>query len=213
MSSSSIFVIDQDFNGFETIEYKNSWWFSPIIWDVLLEKYMHDEIQTPYGHKKSLIGLGGDQLLRQLNEVVNSCNNIADRICWELSMQQIFFSKDKNIVAQGIKDFLINNKKFDLNDEGVSPLEREHIVERFKQIADDILAIDETKHPNFVFKNTSVDDGVEYWFYGYDEDIDDSRGKSLNEWDKVIVEFVKIDGGNLSFVDNVEYFASPSLPQ
>ena len=203
MSSSSIFVMDQDFNGFETIEYENSWWFSPNVWDVLLDKYMHDEIQTPYGYKKSLIGIGGDQLQRQLNEVVNNCNDSADRICWELSMQQIFFSKDKNIVSQGIKDFLINNKKFNLNDEGISPLEREHIVERFKQIVDDILAIDETKHPNFVFKNTSVDDGVGYWFYGYDEDIDDSRRKSLDEWDKVITEFVKIDGENLSFVDNV----------
>ncbi len=206
MSVSSLYLVDQDFYGIESKEYANSWLFAPIVWGVLLDKYLRDEIQTPYGYKKSFIGLGGDQLQRQLNEVVNNCNDIADRICWELSMQQIFFSKDKDIIAQGINDFLTNNKKFDLNDEGVSPLEREHIVERFNQMVDDILAIDETKHPNFVFKNTSVDDGVERWFYDYDEEIDESRDKSLKEWDKVIAEFVKIARGDLSFVNNVEYF-------
>lgn len=31
MSSSSLFVIDKNFNGFETNEYGNSWLYSPIV--------------------------------------------------------------------------------------------------------------------------------------------------------------------------------------
>ncbi len=206
MSSSSIYLLDQSFNGFVDEEYKNSWLFSTIIWDVLLEKYMHDEIQTPYGYKKGIIGFGGNQLQRQLNEIINNCDSISDRICWELSMQQIFFSKDKDIVAQGIKDFLVNNNKFHLTDEGVSYLALEHIAERFDQIADDILENDEKKYPYFVFKNTSVDDNVEYWFEQYDKETDEYKDKSLKDWDTVIAEFVKIDDGKISFINNIDYF-------
>ncbi|WP_175560634.1 hypothetical protein [Paenibacillus sp. NAIST15-1] len=167
---------------------------------------MHNEILTPYGYKKSLIGLDGDKLQRQLNEIINNCNNISDRICWEISMQQIFFTKDKDIVVRGIKDFLVNNKEYHLNDDGVSCLEYEHIAERFNQIADNISDIDEKKSPYFVFKNTSVDDGVEYWFEQYDEETEEYKEKSLKDWDKLIAEFVKIEDGQISFINNLDYF-------
>ena len=206
MSSSSIYVLDQNFNGAVGEEYINSWWFSPIIWNVLLRKYMYDEIQTPYGYEKSIIGPGGNELIMQLNEIINNCDSISDRICWKLSMQQIFFSKDKDIVAQGIKDFLTYNKKFHLTDEGQSILELDHIAERFNQIADDISEIDEEEYPNFVLKNSSVDDGVKKWFEQYVEENDEYKDKSLRDWDTVIAEFVKIDDGKISFINNIDYF-------
>lgn len=45
MSSSSIYGIRKDYTGEEILEYKNSWYFSPIIWSVLPDKYIHDYIQ------------------------------------------------------------------------------------------------------------------------------------------------------------------------
>ena len=62
MSSSSLWTIGKSYNGKIDKEYHNSWFFSPVVWDVLLDKYMHDEIQTPYGYKKSIIGMGGAEL-------------------------------------------------------------------------------------------------------------------------------------------------------
>lgn len=206
MSSSSLWLIDKEFNGVVGSEYKNSWWFSPIVWDVLLDKYMYNEIQTPYGYKKSLIGTGGRELGVKLNNIINNCNNLSDRICWELTNQQVFFTKDKEVIAQGIKNFVVNNKQFHISDEGVSYLEYEHIKERFNSIANDILEINHELYPYFVFKNTSVDDSVEYWFEHYDEETDEYRSKSLKEWDKVITEFVSIIDGKISFSTNIEYF-------
>jgi hypothetical protein len=205
---SSIFMIDQNFNGVEELEYQNSYWFTPIIWNVLLDKYMHDEIQTPDGYTKSFIGFGGYELQQQLNKIINNCDSISDRICWEISMQQIFFSKDKNIIAEAIKDFLVNNNKFYLSDEDISYLNTAHIAERFNQIADDILKIDKENYPHFVFKNNSIDDGVQSWFSEYDDETDESKEKSLNEWNTVIAEFVEIDDGKISFINNINYFKS-----
>lgn len=95
MSSSSLWLMDEQYNGVIDREYHNSWWFSPVVWDVLLDKYMHNEIQTPYGYKKSLIGFGGEGLDVKLNDIMNKSDNFSDRVCWELSNQQVFFTKDK----------------------------------------------------------------------------------------------------------------------
>lgn len=210
MSRSSLWVMDSNFNGLESIEYRNSWWFSPVVWDVLLDKYMHDDIQTPYGYKKSLIGFGSEGLDRKLNESVNNCDNFADRICWELSNQQVFFTKDKKEIAQAIKDFAKNNTRFHIcKDEGVSVLTFGHIVERFEKIANDILEVDEKEYPNFIFKNTSVDDGVEYWFEKYDEESEEYSSESLKKLDKMVTEFVVIEDGKIKeFVNNLKYFTA-----
>jgi hypothetical protein len=115
MGSSSIYMIDHNFNGIEDFEYNNSWLFAPIIWNVLLNKYMRHDIQTPYGYRKGLIGFGG---------------------------------------------------------------------------------------------NKSVDDGVESWFSKYDDETDEYKEKSLNECSTVIAEFVKINDGEITFINNFNYFKS-----
>lgn len=207
MSSSSLWLMDKEFNGVVSNDYHNSWWFSPIVWDVLLDKYMHDEIQTPYGYKKSIIGMDGLELGNQLNKIINNCDNFSDRICWEITNQQVFFTKDKQVIAEAIRDFAKNNTAYHIDKEkGKSYLTFEHIAERFNAIANDILAINEELYPYFVFKNTSVDDNVEYWFDYYDEETDEYRNKTLKEWDKVITEFVNINNGEISFSTNVAYF-------
>lgn len=208
MSRSSLWVMNKEFNGFEEVEFQNSWWFSPVVWDVLLDKYMHDAIQTPFGYKKSLIGLDGNNLSNQLNVIVNLCENFPDRVCWELSNQQVFFTKDKEAVAKAIRDFAENNTSYYIHEEeGKSVLTFEHIAERFNEIADSILALDETHYPYFIFKNTSVDDGVEYWFEKYEEETDEYTSSTLKEIDKNVTEFVVIKGGSITgFTRNLDFF-------
>ena len=62
--------------------------------------------------------------------------------------------KDKNFVADCIDEFINNALLID-----------DYDVERFNTIANDIRTLDTLKYKFFVFKNTSVDDEVENWFY------------------------------------------------
>lgn len=210
MSTSSLWVMNKDFFGHKVAEYANSWWFSPIVWEVLLDKYMHDEIQTPYGIKKSLVGMFGDELQGPLNDKVNNSDSFSNRVCWELSNQQVFFTKDKRNVADAIRTFCSDNTAYHISrDEKKSVLTFEHVIERFNQIADDIQALDENEHPYFIFKNTSVDDGVEYWFSDYDEEKDEEVALSLRDMDRYITEFVTIEDDKIAgFVGNLDYFKS-----
>lgn len=210
MSCSSLWLMDEELNGVVDREYSNSWWFSPIAWDVLLDKYMYEEIQTPYGFKKSLIGRGGDELGVQLNKIINNCENFSDRICWELSNQQVFFTKNKKAIAQAIKDFAKKNTRFHISEEkSISYLEFEHIAERFNEIANHILEIDANKYPYFIFKNTSVDDNVEFWFEKYDEETDEYSSVPLSELDKYVTEFVVIEDEEIKkFISNLDFVAA-----
>lgn len=215
MSYSSLYVIKKDFTGEIQADYKNSWLFSPIVWEVLCEKYIPQDIQTPFGYKKSIISDVSGVLHGKLNDKVNNCENTPDRVCWEMSNQQIFFTKDKNCIAESIKKFVEQNKQYDKSEEdNISPLEREHIIERFNEIADHILEIDENEYPYFVFKNTSVDDSVQYWFSEYDKETENYIAKSLDKWDKILAEFVVIENEKITnFIDNREFFTNQPKSQ
>ena len=207
MSCSSLYGIKKDYTGEELYEYRNSWLFSPIVMGILPEKYIPYEIQTPYGFKKSIIGMGGQEIWKKTNNKINNCDNTPDRICWEMSNQQIFFTKDKECIANSIRKFVEQNKGYDKSDEdNLSSLEREHIIERFNEIADDIIGLDEKEYPYFVLKNTSVDDGVSFWFSDYDEEKDEYTDKSIKDWDKFLAEFVVIEDGKIAkFISNLDF--------
>lgn len=206
MSTSSLYGIKKNYTGEELCEYANSWLFSPIVWRVLPDKYIPLEIQTPYGYKKSIIFDMTGGIWRKINNIMNNSDNTPDRICWELSNQNIFFTKDKKCISESIRKFAEQNIGYDKReDDGISSLEREHIVERFNEIANDILALDENEYPYFVFKNTSCDDNVERWFYGYDEN-DECADKSLRDLDEFVAEFVVIEGERIvKFINNLDY--------
>jgi len=205
MSSSSLWVMDKDYNGQEVVEFQNSWLFSPIIWDVLLDKYLRNEIQTPYGYKKSIVT--DIRLHPVLNEKVNNCGCMPDRVCWELSNQQVFFTKDKHVVASAIRKFVHMNNNYDRTKDGRYPLKAENIVARFNAIADEIEKTDENVSPYFIFKNTSCDDNVENWFSKYDEETEESIDRSLKDVDKRVTEFVVIENSKIvNFIGNLDYF-------
>lgn len=207
MSYSSLFGIKKDYTGEQIFKYHNSWLFSPVVWGVLPEKYIPTYVMTPYGFKKGIIGFEGNDVWLKTNSHINTCDNTPDRICWELSNEQIFSTKDKVCIANAIHEFVKQNKSYDKSrEDGLSPFERPHIVERFDKIANDILSLDENEYPYFVLKNTSVDDSVEYWFNPYDEDEDRHVTKSLKDWDKFLTEFVIIVDGKIeNFVSNLDY--------
>lgn len=149
MSYSTLYGITENLYGETVSDYKNSWTFSPAIWGFLEQKY----------HTQSIIGFHGHEGCKEINTIMNKGENLVEQICWELSNQQVFCVKDKDFVADCIDKFI-----------DVARLINDYDVERFNTIANDIRRLDTSKYKFFVFKNTSVDDAVENWFYKYDED-------------------------------------------
>lgn len=204
MSQSSLWVMDGEYMGSEVCEFNNSWLFSPIVWDVLLEKYL------PYRRLKLLDGelagfmssvMSDKKLNSDLNEKINNCDCLQDRVCWEMSNQQVFFGKDKELISKAIEEFLEINKKYQ---DGI--LEKKHISERFKEIADTVAGLDEKIDKYFIFKNTNCDDNVEYWFSQYNEEEEEYESRPLSGVNKRVTEFVYIKDGTIEFVSNLDYF-------
>ena len=200
MSSSSLWAIDKEFQGEKLIEFNNSWLFIPIAWNILLQKYFPVESQN--GKKNFLtVAILDKSVDSKLNHKINECRIQEDRVLWELGNQQVFFTRDKEFVADCIVKFLETNSELAV-DLG------EHIHDRYKEVAAEIRAINQEEHPYFVLKNTSCDDNVEYWFEKYNEDEGEYEPRSLREiTDKTVTEFVVINERKIiKFIDNIDYF-------
>lgn len=203
MSHSSLYGIKKNYIGEVVKEYKNSWWFSPVVWDILSDKTLP---RNCWGYVQSIVGSRGHEVWKKINDKMNSSDNTPDRICWEMTNQQIFFVKDKECIAENIRKFVEQNKQYDKDSDNLSPLEREHIVERFNEIAEDILGLDESEYLYFVFKNTSCDDTVEFWFRIINEGVEKYEKKTIKDWDEFLAEFVIINDGEITeFISNLDY--------
>lgn len=203
MSSSSLYGITKDYKGKEINEYKNSWYFSPVVYSVLSDKLL----PRKHGYIQNVIGFGGREVWNNINNILNSSDFLADRVLWELSNQNIFKTKDKRIIADCIKDFLKINNKYDKSDEdNISVLKRDYIIERWNEIATDIENLNEEEFPFFVFKNTSCDDSVESWFLKYNEESNEYESRGLNECEDLVAEFVIIENNSIvDYILNIEY--------
>lgn len=202
MSYSSLYVIDKKFYGEKDADFGNSWLFSPIVWNVLSEKYLPKK----YGMTQSVIGLDGTKVWNEINNIMNSSDNACERICWEMTNQCVFFTKDKKCISDSILKFANTHKEYGKGDDGIGALEREHIIERFAEISNSIMSIDEKKYPYFVFKNSSCDDEVERWFDKYDSEIDEYVPSSLKDFPELVTEFVVIENGNIKdFIGNKKF--------
>ena len=70
MSSSSLYVINKNYEGECLIEYTNSWIFSPIIWQVLEDKYFKEDAK---GRKPSILSpFGGQDAWKDMNNILNN---------------------------------------------------------------------------------------------------------------------------------------------
>ena len=203
MSSSSLYGITKDYKGKEIIDYKNSWLFCPVVWSVLSDKLL----PRKYGYIQNVIGLDGEEVWKNINNILNNSDFLTDRVLWELSNEMIFKTKDKNIVADCIRDFLKVNSKYNKSDEdNVSVLKRDHIIKRWNEIATDIENLNEEEFPFFVFKNTSCDDSVEFWFTKYNEESGEYEEQGLDKCQGIVTEFVIIENGSIAdYIPNTEY--------
>ena len=196
MSSSYLFVINKKFQGKRLHEYENSWLFTPVVLEVLEDKYFE---LNDFGRKPSILLDISMNYWKSMNHIMNNSKMTDERVCWEISNQQIFFTKDKAVISDSILHFVENHKQYalteDNNNQKKSAMERPHIVERFMNIAMDIKNLDETKYPYFVLKNTSCDDSVEYWF---EYDRKKRRCKTLKDWEKLPNEFVTIENAEIT---------------
>lgn len=200
MSSSSLWVMNNNFNGEEVKEFSNYWLFTPVAWDILLDKYIP---RKPYEGKRSFLSASmfDKTIFGKLNEKINNTLVQEDRVLWELGNQQVFFTKDKDFIADCITAFLTTNSNLAIDLGG-------HIYSRYAEVAGEIRSIDDKEYPYFVFKNTSCDDGVEYWFTKYNNETDEREPRSLREIaDKTVTEFVVIDERKIiKFIGNIDYF-------
>ncbi len=212
MSYSSLWTIDKDWKGADIKEYRNSHLFAPIVWDILMCKYIPKEerrLEFPYyedgvkyEYETSFI-IWATSLFKKndnqwvLNEKIHNSEIQFDRVLWELSNLSVFNAKDKEFVADCIEKFVQTNFDYlDIEDNS-------HIKERFLAIAKDIRELpQDCKY--FVFKGTSCDDNVEWWFCSYDEDKDEDCEKKLSDWDKFVCEFTLIENDKVvRFADNL----------
>lgn len=154
-----------------------------------------------------MTGWFSEGVFEHLNDKINNCDNMPDRICWELSNQQIFFTKDKECIVENIHKFVEQNKGYYKFDDGVSALEKDHVVERFLEIASDILSLDEIIYPMFILKNTSVDETVSELFYIQNDETGKYEDCLLdNHINKCPYhDFVAIADGTLEFILHDEF--------
>lgn len=201
MSYSSLWTMDKKLMGKEEKEFRNSWLFTPIALDVLFHKYMPWKKVNRFGDKSNYITetMFDKTINKELNSLINNSEITEDRIIWEICNQQVFFSKDKEFVSECINKFIEINKEFMKDCQ-------EHIFDRFEVVAESINTIDVDNQPYFVFKNSSCDDSVEYWFNGYDEEKYEYFDRSLLDLNEYITEFVVIKNNNIKeFIPNIKF--------
>ena len=69
MSHSSLFGIKENYTGEIICDFKNSWFFSPVIMSVLPDKYIPKFITTPFGFKKSIISDITGEVFKRTNHI------------------------------------------------------------------------------------------------------------------------------------------------
>jgi hypothetical protein len=193
-------MIDKAMKLQDEIEYRNSWLFTPLIWDVLFHKYLPNKCMNRYtGEKDSFLGavMCNNSIHTTLNDKINSSRNFDDRVLWEIANQQIFFTKDKSMVSEAIKRFYEENKSSE------KLMAEDHIRDRFYEVSNDIDTLTGDSYC-FVFKNSSVDDGVVSWFRKYNAETEEYDDVSLLDAADPVAEFVLIEGNTITFVKNTD---------
>ena len=192
MSYTSLWIIDKNWSGTEYRQYPNSWLMPPIVWDVLMQKYIDADDRNGVNSYLAWVCACSakirDERWALLNSRINNTENQVDRIMWELAGLSVFNSKDKEFVASCIDDFVRENQIINIQ------LQTPPVIQRFFAIANDIRSL--PRHVKyFVIHPNSVDDSVEWWFHH----------KRLCSWDKFVCEFTLIEGNKVvGFSTNLE---------
>ena len=164
VSKSFIYTLNKNYVTHEIHGFDNSWLFSPMVWRRLCAEYLPKERLGDKMIPASFMGLNGVENWQKINDIMNHSDNHKLRIVWEMTNQQFFLTKDKFVIADAVESFLTI---FPTDDEGFAW--GEHIVQRFKDMADRIRSIDENVCPYCVHKNSSCDDSIERHLQRFDE--------------------------------------------
>lgn len=201
MSYSSLFVLNKELKAEYVEEFKNSWLFPIPIFKYLINKYASEEEKEiarkfakdfdnfDYDNPINLLTFfmfdSENKRFNAINSAINNSESLVDRIGWELVNQQMFSSQDKEIVSDAI---LVLQKKSNGD------------LQQFEAIAKEIKEIDTEKCPYFIFKNNSIDDGVEKYFSRYNEETDEEEEIGLREYEgKLGFDLVVINNGKMTF--------------
>jgi len=207
MSYSKLFVLNKELKAEYVEEFQNSWLLPIPIFRYLVNKYASEEQKEEA--KKQNKDFGYDSSVDEpinpltffmfdsdnkkwlaINSAINNSKSLVDRIGWELVNQQMFSSQDKEIVSDAI---LVLQKQCNGD------------LERFKEVAKEIKEINTEKCPYFIFKNNSIDDGVEKYFSRYNEETDEEEEIGLKEYEgKLGFDLVVIRNGNMTFEEPLQ---------
>lgn len=214
--SSILWVLNKKYEGEIKDEFDNAWIFSPKLWDVLSDKYLFSRgLNLPFDYaNKSVLGMKGIEVFKKLIDKMNECENMTDRICWEFSTATVFYTKDKQFISDCIRNFAKDNKSYCLVENKspvkngrkyVSCLKVESIANRFYEIADAILQIDEKKYPFFFFQSNTIT-SLTHWFQNYNEDEDEWFDCSLKEKKGQVCDFAVIENNKIKqFISNLDF--------
>lgn len=192
MSCSSIWVMDEDFRGKKALEFQNAHLSFPIIMTVIYHKYLPKRVR--YINDEKAFFILDDSYYEQVHDIslhqelkiaVEDSNSTVDNAVWDFINGTIFFTKDKDFLAENLEKFLESNLS-EISDYG------EYVLIRFKEMIETIKNLD-TKHKAFVFKANSVDSYIENWFEQYNEDEDEYKEVSLRESVPYDASFVFVD--------------------
>ena len=181
MAFTSLWEIDENWNGFQYKKYDNALLFVPKIWDILMCKYIDSEERENIENCITWISRNRIRNLSKLNNRINNSLDQVDRIMWEISLLSVFNKKDSQFVAKCIIDFV---EKYTLTD---------RVRERFLGIANDIKNLQ--KHCKyFVIDGSSINANVEQWF----------SNCRLSSWTTKVCEFTIInDNMIVGYEDNL----------
>lgn len=133
MSYTSLWVIDKNWSGAEHCKYPNSWLMPPVVWDVLMQKYIGTNERNGVDSYLVWVCACSDKVRNErwalLNGRINNTENQTDRIMWELAGLSVFSSKDKEFVASCIDDFVRENQIINIQ------LQTPPVIQRFLESA------------------------------------------------------------------------------
>ena len=196
MSYTSLWEINKNWSGKEYTTYKNSHLFPPVVWDILMCKYIKPKERKDNKVATSYLcwvgfcfdGIEQNRRVYMLNDRINDSSIQCDKVLWELSNTSVFDAKNKEFVADCNEAFV------ELNFPNTEYKDNDYVKQRFFEIAKDIRELPK-RCKYFVIHPTSVDDNVERWFYR----------KRLSSWNEFVCEFTLIKNNKVvGFSDNLE---------
>ena len=191
--------------------YQNSSFFPPSVWDILSYKLVPEKMKNSDGSNLTYIcHVNRDELFNDINGSLLAYRSIdlIDLTLWDLSNQSIFKVADRFFITDSIRKFVDKYKDYDFEYNLPNNMKLDYIQERFINIANDIMVIDETKYKYFVLKSTNIENSVYSLFTVIDEN---DTQQSLHDAMKADLEF-EIVNYNSDYT-KLSYYRSPDNEQ